>query len=571
MSFGGLLSETVDTEENSKAQVESQRVTEESNKKGIPRTRPGHRYYNVGIPLTNPRYREMKDAEDTEHAAVSSEQARPGVARPVHGQVSVKNTFIHYDDDDEQPDYRPTKSGPAFAGNLGANPAFVQLDSSLAAFAGRGAASNQGGAGNATAAVAPFSEIAQMQLSSSIKSPGTSPDRIARLDPAFVQFPSTPESPLAPASMIPAPCHAEAQGRFQDFHSQGSRQLDAAGFGVKNTFLHCSVDDDEQPDYKPAKSGPAKLFGMEAAEPAWVPLPASGLPPLTQALALPSGAVPVLEAARFQAAPTASVGSAVPMAPTEAPMTSVGSVGHALRNCKACAHVWKPGGCAKGAECTFCHLCDEEDFKQMRRDKLSRLKAEKARRRGEGEAEGEDLQASAAASGQGACDLPAPAAPACGSANGPTAEGEPSMGELVVGYEGTCARIQWAMDARRLHSQSRGGLSRRFTVQLLGREVPFVFFVTAAADGAEAPRGRGMEVALQLKCVDAAGLSGTRFRVRFTVGSHIPPRMASDDHDFASAPLCSLSAQDSLWDLGPQASAPKCILRAEVRPNALKF
>mmetsp|Transcript_25331 Transcript_25331/g.72240 ORF Transcript_25331/g.72240 Transcript_25331/m.72240 type:complete len:540 (-) Transcript_25331:71-1690(-) len=530
----------------------------------------------------------LSETVDTEHAAVNSEQTRPGVTRPVHGQVSVKNTFIHYDDDDEQPDYRPTKSGPAFAGNLGANPAFVQLDSSLATFAGRGAASNQGGAGNAVAAVAPLSVTADMQLSSPTcgvsvkntlihldvdeqpdhrptKSPGTSPDRTARLDPAFVQFPSTPDSPLAPAPTIPAPFHAEAHARFQDLHSQGSlrNQLDAAGLGVKNTFLHYSADDGEQPDYKPAKSGPAKLFGMEAAEPAWVPLPASGLPPLVQAPALPSGAVPVVEAA-----PTASVGSADPMAPTEAPMTSFGSAGHALGNCKACAHVWKPGGCAKGAECTFCHLCDEEDFKQRRRDKLSRLKAEKVRRRGEGEVEGE---ASAAASGQGAYDVPAPGASACGSTNGPTAEEEPSVGELVVGYEGTCARIQWAMDARRLRSQSRGGLSRRFTVQLLGREVPFVFFVTSAAEGAEAPRGRGTELALQLKCVDAAGLSGTRFSVRFTVGSHIPPRVASDDHDFASAPLCSLSAQDSLWDLGPHASAPKCILRAEVRPNSLKF
>mmetsp|Transcript_72772 Transcript_72772/g.236353 ORF Transcript_72772/g.236353 Transcript_72772/m.236353 type:complete len:547 (-) Transcript_72772:50-1690(-) len=537
----------------------------------------------------------LSETVDTEHAAVNSEQTRAGVSRPVHGQVSVKNTFIHYDDDDEQPDYRPTKSGPAFAGNLGANPAFVQLDSSLGAFAGRGAASNFGGAGNAVAAVAPLSVTADMQLSSPTggvsvkntfihldldeqpdhrltKSPGTSPDRIARLDPAFVQFPSTPESPLAPAPTIPAPFHAEAHARFQDSHSQGSlrHQLDAAGLGVKNTFLHYSVDDGEQPDYKPAKSGPAKLFGMEAAEPAWVPLPASGLPPPAQAPALPSGAVPVVEAARFQAAPTASVGSADPMAPTEAPMTSLGSAGHALGNCKACAHAWKPGGCAKGAECTFCHLCDEEDFKQRRRDKLSRLKAEKVRRRGEGDVEGEAERgpASAAASGQGACDVPAPGASACGSTNGPTAEGEPSVGELVVGYEGTCARIQWAMDARRLRSQSRGGLSRRFTVQLLGREVPFVFFVTSAADGAEAPRGRGMDLALQLKCVDAAGLSGTRFSVRFTVGSHIPPRVASDDHDFASAPFCSLSAQDSLWDLGP---APKCIMRAEVRPNSLKF
>eukprot|EP00928_Gymnodinium_smaydae_P055213 TRINITY_DN38807_c0_g1_i1.p1 TRINITY_DN38807_c0_g1~~TRINITY_DN38807_c0_g1_i1.p1 ORF type:complete len:317 (+),score=57.72 TRINITY_DN38807_c0_g1_i1:121-1071(+) len=53
---------------------------------------------------------------------------------------------------------------------------------------------------------------------------------------------------------------------------------------------------------------------------------------------------------------------------------SIGSAGHAGGQCRPCAHIWKPGRCSKGWSCTFCHLCDEADFRRMRKLKMGRLK-----------------------------------------------------------------------------------------------------------------------------------------------------------------------------------------------------
>merc|ERR1719189_2700343 len=96
-------------------------------------------------------------------------------------------------------------------------------------------------------------------------------------------------------------------------------------------------------DYKPAVSGPAKL--IQGASPAFVSM------------------------------------SSQQSGKASNRTVSAGSTGHATGTCKACAHIWKPEGCAKGADCTFCHLCDEDDFKRRRKEKLNRLKAEKAKRK----------------------------------------------------------------------------------------------------------------------------------------------------------------------------------------------
>lgn len=53
---------------------------------------------------------------------------------------------------------------------------------------------------------------------------------------------------------------------------------------------------------------------------------------------------------------------------------SKGSVLHAEGKCKPCAWSWKPNGCSKGADCLFCHTCDEDAHKQYKVDKLAGLK-----------------------------------------------------------------------------------------------------------------------------------------------------------------------------------------------------
>jgi len=51
-------------------------------------------------------------------------------------------------------------------------------------------------------------------------------------------------------------------------------------------------------------------------------------------------------------------------------VTSEASRLHRLRQCRPCAHSWKPGGCFKGQFCEFCHLCDEKDFRRFQRSKM---------------------------------------------------------------------------------------------------------------------------------------------------------------------------------------------------------
>lgn len=55
---------------------------------------------------------------------------------------------------------------------------------------------------------------------------------------------------------------------------------------------------------------------------------------------------------------------------------SVGASGHTEGECRPCAWNWKPSGCSKGTDCEFCHLCEDGTFKQRRRQKIARLRAE---------------------------------------------------------------------------------------------------------------------------------------------------------------------------------------------------
>jgi len=54
---------------------------------------------------------------------------------------------------------------------------------------------------------------------------------------------------------------------------------------------------------------------------------------------------------------------------------SVGSELHSSGQCKPCAWNWKPDGCAQRANCIRCHLCDENAYLDLRKDRLAGLKA----------------------------------------------------------------------------------------------------------------------------------------------------------------------------------------------------
>jgi hypothetical protein len=55
-------------------------------------------------------------------------------------------------------------------------------------------------------------------------------------------------------------------------------------------------------------------------------------------------------------------------------LPSIGSLGHYMRRCKPCAFVTKMG-CANGAQCIFCHLCESGEKKRRRKEKKALISA----------------------------------------------------------------------------------------------------------------------------------------------------------------------------------------------------
>jgi hypothetical protein len=68
--------------------------------------------------------------------------------------------------------------------------------------------------------------------------------------------------------------------------------------------------------------------------------------------------------------PVLSLAEALPEAELGSPeMPSVGSAGHWNGICKPCAFMAR--GCTSGVNCPFCHLCDVNEKKRRRKDKIS--------------------------------------------------------------------------------------------------------------------------------------------------------------------------------------------------------
>merc|ERR1719410_1782893 len=55
---------------------------------------------------------------------------------------------------------------------------------------------------------------------------------------------------------------------------------------------------------------------------------------------------------------------------------SVGSVDHWIGTCKPCAYFYTRG-CMAGQSCTFCHLCDAEERKRRRKQKIAAMRAQR--------------------------------------------------------------------------------------------------------------------------------------------------------------------------------------------------
>jgi len=96
--------------------------------------------------------------------------------------------------------------------------------------------------------------------------------------------------------------------------------------------------------------GPVRLFSDKPVQP---------LLPSTES-------VPVLHLTDFVLSP--QVGT------SEVP--TVGSIGHAEGRCKPCAFRWKGLGCSNGANCSFCHLCGQDEKKRRQKEKKFTIRAQ---------------------------------------------------------------------------------------------------------------------------------------------------------------------------------------------------
>mmetsp|Transcript_129146 Transcript_129146/g.306453 ORF Transcript_129146/g.306453 Transcript_129146/m.306453 type:complete len:372 (-) Transcript_129146:72-1187(-) len=349
-----------------------------------------------------------------------------------NGYAPVKNTFIHYESE-EQPDYRPARSGPA---------------------------------------------------------------RFQETLPQMRQEGSSSADPI-PEEGVGSPVISLASQSTSMFLE--SQPVEAP---VKNTFIHF---DDQQPDYMTTISGPAILASAKEA-----PGPLAALAEETsEAEVLPSK----------------------------------GSAGHATGTCKPCAHNWKAAGCSKASECTFCHLCEADDFHRRRKEKTQRLKAERNKRKG-------DKEEAAQAPVQ-----PGPMREASAAALAPVvAASGPAPGELLINHAPSSALIRWCVDLRRLCSQYRYGLSRRFVVRF-AQEVPFVLFLNPAKPQAAAAFSTNdLSATMQVKCTEPS--FAPRMQLSFQVeGQQVH---AVQEHNFQAEPFCS---SQGVWQL----SDMQAVLRVELR------
>lgn len=150
---------------------------------------------------------------------------------------------------------------------------------------------------------------------------------------------------------------------------------------VKNTFIHFQDGggNDEQPTlggYGRSITSPAEMQHPKIQRGGWAP-------------SMAGSTIPESDAGRDSAydmgGSTPSAAMKMPLKdPQGRPLASIGSLGHYEGNCRPCAWIHKTSGCSNEHNCTFCHMCDEEELKKRKKDKIARLKAEKIAAEGPG-------------------------------------------------------------------------------------------------------------------------------------------------------------------------------------------
>lgn len=269
-------------------------------------------------------------------------------------------------------------------------------------------------------------------------------------------------------------------------------------------------------------------------------------------------------------------------------LASRGAAEHPV-NCRPCAHNWKPAGCSNGKNCNFCHACDESAFKRCKKDKITKLRDEGVpRRRTERKQEAQapkrtealvsatDDRVEALADASGYAPMSDNGRPAIGEQTLLQLHPEQpqlALNELSVNYDGPRACIRWMVDLKGFRDSARGRLSRKFSLHLQGADVPFLLMLNPsessskeAMRGATARKARA-EAIMQVKCVESSQLPAGFFCVAFAAGN-LPQRI-TEPHDFNEKTVCELPHSDAVWDLAAAAAEPgatRCVISAELFP-----
>lgn len=89
---------------------------------------------------------------------------------------------------------------------------------------------------------------------------------------------------------------------------------------------------------------------------------------------VPLGEIPSLELGGYVPRFLATLGVSGPQDEEKLPSWSIGAEEHDLKKCRPCAYYWRQAGCCNGADCSFCHMCDEGAYHRMRKERIDRYR-----------------------------------------------------------------------------------------------------------------------------------------------------------------------------------------------------
>jgi len=201
------------------------------------------------------------------------------------------------------------------------------------------------------------------------------------------------QAPCAPQQLDGYPMYVHVRNTFIETSAEPSGLLDgffeerqvrtcpASHIGrLKNLFEEAECDQDNRKGSRPPSPGSDSTASTNGPLQRMVLSLADSLSPQRKAAQAKLADADMITAKAVPPPPPMAV------APGSAELPSIGSAGHATGRCKPCAF-FHAAGCENGPSCAFCHLCESDERKRRRKEKLQarRLahRLRKARREGE--------------------------------------------------------------------------------------------------------------------------------------------------------------------------------------------